>query len=101
MNVIVDGCIDFDPKHVRTGPDRADKYVTVYQCPTCGVVGSLMYRSPYEPCPRCGDKEKPDEYVAAWVSKVTEYRVPFKWWRPSTWAVRRKHEGAWIPRSKP
>lgn len=92
--------LEFDPKHVRTEYDRDDKFVTVYQCQTCGIIGSLMYRSPYKVCPRCGCEKAPAEYAAMWVSKVTEYRVPFKWWRPSTWAVRHKHEGAWIPRSK-
>ncbi len=90
---------EFDPKHVfvRSMDDR-DVFTEVFKCEHCGVVGTRYYRYLYNPCPRCGCAKKPTTYVAIWIETVKTYRVPFVWWRPSTWFAKRKYGGAWVPR---
>lgn len=92
----------FDPKHMfMRSMDYLNKYTEVCKCEQCGVVGTRYYRHPYNPCPRCGCEKHPTKYVAIWVETIKVYRVPFVWWRPSTWFNKYKRSGAWVPRDVP
>lgn len=91
---------EFDPLHVMDELDDSGVYVEVHKCETCGVVGTMFYRSRHEPCPRCGETRAPTRYVAMWVTMTKVHRVPLKWWRPSTWQPRHEITGAWIPRNQ-
>lgn len=92
---------NYDPLHAFSELDDDDgAYIDVHRCESCGVVGTIYYRIPYEPCPRCGETRKPTAYIAIWVSQTKARRVPFSWWRPSTWFQATETVGAWIPRDQ-
>ncbi len=87
---------EFDPAYIR--PRGGDKgFTTVYECSKCGVIGDILYRATYEPCPRCGNCDYPKTLSAAWIWSARKVRIRVIWWRPSTWSgYRIERTGVWV-----
>jgi len=86
---------EFDPAHIEPSRDRG--YTEVFECNGCGVIGDILYRSPFRPCPRCGSWHRPKSLSATWL--VSERRVMIRrvWWNPATWSgYRIERTGVWV-----
>lgn len=80
--------------HLRT----SNKFVEVFECKNCGIIGDSHYCFESKVCPNCGHDGK-DRLIAKWEEYTKVVGPAFVWYNPFTWFARHSITiGGWVRR---